>query len=63
MILRKVVIDKLFFPVDMYHYDVKLLTSIDGGKNYCYAGFGKFAKNREEAEAIKQLLEDKNDIS
>ena len=62
MVKRIVTINPLHFPVDVYHYDVKLLTSIDGGENYYYAGFGKFARNMNEALTIKQKLEQQNDI-
>lgn len=62
MVMRKVVIDKLYLPVDVYEYDVKLLTSIDSGKTYWYAGFGKFAKTIEEANNIKTDLEKQNNI-
>lgn len=57
---RKVTIDKLNLPVDNYNYDVKLLTSIDGGKTYYYAGFGRFAKTLKEAQAIKADFENKH---
>jgi hypothetical protein len=60
MIKREVIINKLKLPVDNYHYDVQLLTSIDGGKKYYYAGFGKFAKTMDEAIKVKQELEAKN---
>lgn len=60
---RKVTIDKLNLPVDNYNYDVKLLTSIDSGKTYCYAGFGRFAKTLKEAQAIKADFEKQNGIS
>ena len=59
---RKVIIIKKHFPVDCYQYDVQLLTSIDGGKNYYHAGFGKFARTLEEAQQIKRQLEAENDI-
>lgn len=62
MVVRKVVIENLHFPVDVYNYDVKLLTSIDDGETYWYAGFGKFAKTLEEANTIKIDLEKKNNI-
>ena len=38
------------FPVDNYNYYVQLLTSVDGGKNYYYAGHGKYFKTEEEAK-------------
>ena len=62
MVKREVIINKLNYPVDNYHYDVQLLTSIDGGKKYYYAGFGGFAKTLEDAITIKRDLEIKNDI-
>lgn len=57
---RKIIIDKLNLPVDSYNYDVKLLTSIDGGQTYYYSGFGKFAKTLKEAQAIKADMEVQN---
>ena len=59
---RKVIVSKLNLPVDDYSYDVKLLTSIDNGDTYYYAGFGKFARTLKEAEAIKKELEQDNAI-
>lgn len=47
---RKFRTEKLKFPVDGYKYNVQVLTSIDGGKNYYYCGIGKFCKTREECK-------------
>lgn len=59
---RKVIVNKLNLPVDCYYYDVKVITSIDNGETYYYAGFGKFARTLKEAEAIKKELEQENAI-
>ena len=47
---RKFRTEKLKFLVDGYKYNVQVLTSIDGGKNYYYCGIGKFCKTREECK-------------
>lgn len=47
---RKFRTEKLKFPVDGYKYNVQVLTSIDGGKNYYYCGIGKFCKTIEECK-------------
>jgi len=53
---RKIIIKKLHLPIENYAYDVQLITSVDGGKNYYYCGFGKFAKTLTEARKIKKQL-------
>ena len=45
----KVKISKFLIPVDGYEYNVQILTAVDG-KNYYYAGNGKFCKSRAEAD-------------
>lgn len=60
MVKRKVIIDKLRLPVDGFMYDVKLLTSVDG-INYYYAGFGRFARNRDDAARIAARIAAEND--
>lgn len=52
----KIIIDKLNFPVDGYEYDVKVLRSVDGGKNFYYCGCGEFAKTEEDAKEIREKL-------
>lgn len=47
---RKFRTEKLKFPVDGYKYNVQVLTSVDGGKNYYYCGIGKFCKTKEECK-------------
>ena len=57
MVKKKVVIHKLAFPIDgVYWFDVKLLTSIDGGLNYYYCGYGRFCKTEQEAEEYADRL-------
>lgn len=36
-VVRKYVIEKLHFSVDGYNYNVKMLTSVDGGKFFITA--------------------------
>ena len=48
--IRKYRIIKLDFPVDIYNYNVQVLTSIDGGNIYYYGGNGKFCKTLKDAE-------------
>lgn len=59
-IKRKVIINKLLLPVDGFGYDVKLLTSIDGGQSYYYAGFGRFARTLPDAQRIAERIAQEN---
>ena len=61
MVKRKVIINKLHLPVDGFAYDVKLLTSVDGGQTYYYAGFGRFARTRNDAARIAARIAAEND--
>lgn len=61
MIKRKVIINNLHLPVDGFSYDVKLLTSIDGGQTFYYAGFGRFARTKEDAARIAARIAAEND--
>lgn len=54
--MHKVRIKKLRLPVDDYRYTVDVLTSIDGGKTYWYAGNGRYCKTKKEAEDYKAQL-------
>lgn len=56
MIKRKYNIEKTSFPLDgIYNYNVQVLISVDGGKNYYYTGIGKFVKTKKAArEYIKE---------
>ena len=48
-------IEKTAFPIDSYNFNVQVLISVDGGKNFYYCGIGKFCKTEEEAaEYIEQ---------
>ena len=49
-VVWKCVIEKLHFPVDGYEYNVQIWTSVDGGKNFWYCGFGKYFRTEEEAK-------------
>ena len=42
---------------EKYPYSVRVLNSIDGGNNFYYTGNGKSFKNKNEAEAYKNKLE------
>lgn len=53
-VLRKYKVE--FRAFDEYPYDVKILTSVDFGKNYVYTGNGRFCKDKEELNNyIKEL--------
>lgn len=49
-IQRRYNVEKLSFPVDGYEYNVQVLLSIDGGKNFYYCGIGKFCKTEQECQ-------------
>lgn len=42
-----------------YKYNVQIWRSIDGGKNFCYAGEGKFVKTKQELDNYLQQLDAK----
>lgn len=42
-----------------YLYNVRILNSIDGGKNFYYTGNGKFVRSKEEAESYLKSLKHK----
>lgn len=51
-IKRKYNIEKTSYPLDgIYNYNAQVWLSVDGGETFCYAGIGKFAKTKEEAQA------------
>ena len=55
MINRKYNIEKTSFPIDgEYNYNVQVLISVDGGKNYYYTGIGRFVKTKKEARQYIQ---------
>lgn len=56
MVNHKYNIEKTSFPIDgVYNYNVQVLISVDGGKNYYYTGIGRFVKTKKAAnEYIKQ---------
>lgn len=45
-----------FCPFDEYLYNVQILTSLDNGKHFYYAGNGRFCKDREELEMYTNKL-------
>lgn len=48
----------LDIPFEGYLFNVQLWKSIDGGKTFCYAGFGKYCRNVEEVDSyIRMTLE------
>jgi hypothetical protein len=54
--INKIVIEKLHFSIDnRYNFNLCVLTSIDGGKNYCYCGIGNYAT--DDADVLKKLDE------
>lgn len=46
--------DRFFKMATGYAYDVEIIRSIDGGKNFYFCGGGEFAKTKKEAERIKK---------
>ena len=55
-------IEKTAFPIDGYNFNVQVLISVDGGKNFYYCGIGKFCKSEEEAaEYIAQYKKENPD--
>lgn len=40
-----------------YPYNVQIWNSLDGGKNFCYTGNGKFCKTKIEADSYAKQLE------
>lgn len=58
-VIEKVEIETLSFPVDGYHYNAKVLRSIDGGETFWYCGFGKYFKTFQEAQQFKNEQEAK----
>ena len=56
---RKTIITKLTYTLQgIYDYNVCLLTSVDYGETWWYAGVGKYCRTIQEAEAYaKELLE------
>lgn len=53
-ILKKYQVE--YRPYDEYLYNVQILTSLDRGKTYVYAGNGRFCKNKEELEIYTKKL-------
>lgn len=57
MVKRKAIIRENHFPIDdIYMYDVQIVTSVDGGKNWYYCGHGRYCKTREEAEEFAATI-------
>ncbi len=50
---REVRIKELHFPIDCYHYDAQIWSSVDGGKSWYHCGHGKYFRTLEEANAYK----------
>lgn len=49
-VISKAYIKKLDFPVDrILSYNVQIVRSVDGGKNFWYCGCGTFCRTEEEA--------------
>lgn len=48
--------DRFFMMSTGYRYDVEIIRSVDGGKNFYFCGGGEFAKTKKEAERIKKRL-------
>jgi hypothetical protein len=46
--------DRFFKMATGYLYDVEIIRSTDGGKNFYFCGCSEFAKTKKEAERIKK---------
>ena len=60
-VVKKCRIEKLPFPANgMYWYNVKEMTSIDGGHVFYYCGIGKYCRTFEEANeyVMRKMKED-----
>lgn len=56
---RKVTVSKLNMPIYGFTYDVRVLTSLDDGRSWWYAGIGKYAKDEQDAaQKAEQLKEE-----
>lgn len=58
-VIEKVEIEALGFPVDGYHYNCKILRSVDGGETFWCCGSGKYFKTFQEAQKFKSEYEAK----
>ena len=63
MVKRRAVIHEHHFPIDnTYMFDVQIVTSVDGGKNWYHCGHGKYCKTREEAEEYAATINEEEDV-
>lgn len=58
-VIEKVEIEALAFPVDGYHFNAKILRSVDGGNTFWYCGGGRYFKTFQEAQQFKDEQEAK----
>lgn len=57
-IIKKLNVRKLRFPVECYQFDVQVVTSIDEGKSFWYAGAGRFCKDEADVQkTVKDYIE------
>ena len=56
-VINRYTLEKLYFPVDGYTHIVKMITSVDGGKTFYYAGNSRYFTGEDEAEQYKTDLE------
>ena len=47
--IKRYKVSKLAFPISDYKYNVQVLMSVDGGRNFYYCGIGRYCKSKEEA--------------
>ena len=52
--MKKLIIERLHFPVDGYQFIVKTLVSVDGGQMYYYCGSSRYFKTYTEAVKYKR---------
>jgi hypothetical protein len=57
--MNKLIISKLHLPIEGYNYNLRIVTSIDGGKNFYYCGIGTYAKDEADIERRKAELIEK----
>ena len=46
-------IETLSFPIEGNKYNLQVLTSTDGGRTFYYCGIGRFCKDMDEVNAMK----------
>ena len=50
-------IETLSFPIEGNKYNLQVLTITDGGRTFYYCGIGRFCKDMDEVNAMKDRYE------